>query len=194
MGRASKADVRRPEILRHFIDVINAEGLDNASIAKTAKAMGVFPNHIQHYFGSRENLILALIDYMLEEYQAMYEAHISGIDDPVKKDDAVLDLVFSREWAGLNGPLLYLDLFSKGLRSESVRKSIVQLNQLLRQFLKSDLSAFREGRLSDESAMLDHFVFILEGFHMWSISMTEEEHAVLAEEQKSLMKALLAHG
>lgn len=192
MGRNSISDVRKPEILRAFIEVIDEEGLAKASIAKVAKHMGTFPSLIQHYFGSRENLVLELIDLLLEDYQRFYHSTIDACQDPQAKDSAILDLIFSQEWSGLNGQLVYLDLFSMAMREEKIRVGLLKMNDLLRSFLRNDLNVFRQGEVNNPEQLLDHIVFLLEGFHMWGFARSEHEHSAIAAAQKRLVIDLLA--
>jgi AcrR family transcriptional regulator len=191
VGRKSKSDVRKPEILQHFVQVINEEGLARASIAKVARRMDTFPSLIQHYFGSRENLILELIDSLLAKYAELYHARIDSIQDSEARDQAILDLIFSREWGGLDGPLVYLDLFSMGQRDEKIRTSVLRLNGFLRDLLRADLSVFRQGNRPDAEHLLDHMVFLLEGFHMWGFARSPEEHQAMADRQKQLVLHLM---
>ncbi|MGI9287520.1 MAG: TetR/AcrR family transcriptional regulator [Pseudomonadales bacterium] len=191
MGRNSISDVRKPEILKTFIKVINEEGLAKASIAKVAKRMESFPSLIQHYFGSRENLVLELIDFLLEDYAQFYHSRIDAYQDPQEKDQAILDLIFSLEWGGLDGQLVYLDLFTMGLRDEKIRVGVLRMNDMLRNFLREDLSMFKQGKIQNEEPLLNHIVFLLEGFHMWGFNRSPKEHRAIAEQQQRLVLSLL---
>jgi hypothetical protein len=52
MGRKSIDNIRKPQILEHFRQVVNKEGIHKASVVKIAKNMGVSPNLVLHYFDS----------------------------------------------------------------------------------------------------------------------------------------------
>ena len=62
MGRKSKADVRKKEILEHFYIVLKQEGFENASIAKIANLMDVNPSLLIHYFKTKEEMVFAFVE------------------------------------------------------------------------------------------------------------------------------------
>ena len=72
MGRKSLKEVRQKEIIESFYNVAQKEGLENASLAKVAKKMGVNTSLVLHYFESKEALIFGLINFILEGYKSMY--------------------------------------------------------------------------------------------------------------------------
>ena len=65
-----KADIRKPEILENFYHVLIEEGFEGASINKIARRMNIHPSLIIHYFKTKENLTIALADYLIEKYEA----------------------------------------------------------------------------------------------------------------------------
>lgn len=50
MGRKSLKEPRQKEIIRAFYKIAKKEGLENASILKTANLIGITPSLIMHYF------------------------------------------------------------------------------------------------------------------------------------------------
>jgi AcrR family transcriptional regulator len=68
MGRKSIEDVRKPQILAHFRKVLDREGVHKVSAAKIAKSMGVSPNLVLHYFDSKEAMVVAFFDEIMEIY------------------------------------------------------------------------------------------------------------------------------
>ena len=79
MGRKSKAEERKLEILQHFYEVIKEEGFENASIAKIAKSMEVNPSLLIHYFNTKEDMILELVDFLLNRYESMFLQQIQRL-------------------------------------------------------------------------------------------------------------------
>ena len=66
MGRKDISHIRKPEILKHAYRVVAKEGFIGATINKIAKEMGINPGTLMHYFKNKEELTLALVDYMTE--------------------------------------------------------------------------------------------------------------------------------
>ncbi|UCF96135.1 MAG: TetR/AcrR family transcriptional regulator [Spirochaetaceae bacterium] len=72
MGRKSKSTVRRQEIMESCYQVVAKKGLEGATLKRIGKEMGVAPSLLMHYFASKEEMILALVDYMVEKMDRAY--------------------------------------------------------------------------------------------------------------------------
>ena len=55
MRKNQKAEIRKPEILENYYQVLIEEGLEGTSIGKIAKRMDIHPSLIIHYFKTKEN-------------------------------------------------------------------------------------------------------------------------------------------
>jgi AcrR family transcriptional regulator len=72
MGRKSKSQIRRREILQAYYEQIEKEGLDGITLKKVGKRMGIAPSLIMHYFVNKDELIESLVDYMLTLMETVY--------------------------------------------------------------------------------------------------------------------------
>ena len=70
--REEWARLRRREMLAAYYQVLKDEGLQGASIAKIAKRIDAPPSLLIHYFGTKEQMTIELVDYLLEEYRHGY--------------------------------------------------------------------------------------------------------------------------
>ncbi|NUS56098.1 MAG: TetR/AcrR family transcriptional regulator, partial [Streptomycetaceae bacterium] len=75
-----KGVARRGEILRTALDVFATEGDRKASLRKIADRVGLTDTGVLHYFGSREELFLAIIDERDQESTLAAE----GAGDPLE--------------------------------------------------------------------------------------------------------------
>jgi len=62
MGRKSKSESRKPEILQNLYKVVNREGLEGTTLNKVAKEMGVNSGLLVHYYKTKDEMIFALVD------------------------------------------------------------------------------------------------------------------------------------
>jgi len=76
VGRKSKSTVRRREIVESCYQVIAKRGLEGATLKRIGREMGVSPSLLMHYFASKEEMILALVDYMVERMDRTYHRAI----------------------------------------------------------------------------------------------------------------------
>ena len=79
MGRKSKVDVRRKEILQTCYELIETNGLEGITLKQIGRKMGVAPSLIMHYFTNKEELIMAVVDYMLEKMDSVYIPRLSKV-------------------------------------------------------------------------------------------------------------------
>ncbi|WP_433870280.1 TetR/AcrR family transcriptional regulator [Saccharopolyspora sp. CA-218241] len=60
-GSYAKSAVRRDEILRHALAVVDEEGYAAASVTRIAEAAGISKTGVLHHFGTRENLLTEVL-------------------------------------------------------------------------------------------------------------------------------------
>jgi TetR/AcrR family transcriptional regulator, transcriptional repressor for nem operon len=62
--------IQKEEILKRCWEVMHREGYSNSSISLLAEATGLGKPGLLHHFGSKENLMQAVIGYALEQFRA----------------------------------------------------------------------------------------------------------------------------
>ena len=143
MGRKSLKQFRQKEIISAFYEVAKIEGLENASIAKVAKKMGVNPSLIIHYFNSKEEMIFGLISYILDSYKYIYSANTEASDSR-KELIQVIENLFSREWNELFDDSVFYSSFSLVFRNDHIKNSFRELHVHLRNLLTKVIEKAKE--------------------------------------------------
>lgn len=72
MGRKSKETVRRREILEASYKQILENGIEGLTFKNIGKRMDVAPSLISHYFASKDELMVSVVEYMLETMDTVY--------------------------------------------------------------------------------------------------------------------------
>ena len=67
MGRKSKADQRRMEIIKAFYHCVIHDGMAGASIRKIAARAGVHPSVLHHYFAGRDEIMEEAVVYFTDK-------------------------------------------------------------------------------------------------------------------------------
>jgi AcrR family transcriptional regulator len=80
VGIYTRGEDTRRRILEAAIEVFAAEGYEGASTRHLAERAGINLPAIQYYFGSKDGLYRAAIDYVVQEI----EAHFAPIVEPVR--------------------------------------------------------------------------------------------------------------
>lgn len=60
--RRQQADARRAQLLRVTLDLFVERGIEHVTMAEVATRAGVAPGLLYHYFGSKENMVGAVLD------------------------------------------------------------------------------------------------------------------------------------
>lgn len=169
MGRKSLKEVRQKEIVLAFYEVSKREGLENASIAKVAKEMGVNPSLIIHYFTSKDELIFGLISFILESYKLIYLAEDEDIDSKSKLIN-VVDNLFSKKWDTLFDDGVFYSCFSLIFRNAKIKAAYRELHEHLRKLLTDVIAeAKNEGSVDVENPAeaADLIFVIVEGAYYY---------------------------
>lgn len=139
MGRKSKANVRRQEILSHFYEVIIEEGFEGASIAKIANRMEVNPSLLIHYFSTKDAMVLGLIDYIISTYSSHLLPDFSMEADPAIRWEDVLDVISHIQWDLIMNNVVFYSCYTLGMRSPEVRERFVELYESVRKSLSREI-------------------------------------------------------
>jgi TetR/AcrR family transcriptional repressor of bet genes len=78
MPRPSNTTQRRKEIILALSRVMAARGYEGASIVEIARAARLAPGLIHYHFTSKEEILLALVDYLRGVMRARFDRRISG--------------------------------------------------------------------------------------------------------------------
>lgn len=179
MGRKSLKNTRQKEIVKVFYKVAKKEGLENTSIAKIAKEMDMHPSLIIHYFKTKEELTLSLIDFILDKFLPLYD---------VKKDKgltlhdhlvAVLDRMFSKQWNRLFDDGLFYSCYALSFRDKAVKDRFKRLTDMLRERFAFLLQQCQEAgvlQLNEVSHTAD-LVFVLVDGSYYYLSMFSDRQA-----------------
>jgi AcrR family transcriptional regulator len=135
MGRKSLKDVRSKEIIEAFYKLAKKEGLENASLAKTAEILDMNPSLIVHYFKTKEYLVYGLIEYILDKYLLIFDVPKTIADDPEQTLLRVIDNIFSDKWNKLFDDSVSYSCYALAFRDGVIKEKYKNLLDSLRQRL-----------------------------------------------------------
>ena len=127
MRREQHVELRRREMLAAYYQVLVEEGLQGASIAKIARRIDAPPSLLIHYFGTKEQMTIELVDYLLEEYRHGYGDRLAAIAEPLERLRAILDTFFDPEYHQLLDDSVFYACFYISLRHPEVRRRYAAL-------------------------------------------------------------------
>jgi AcrR family transcriptional regulator len=127
-------------MLEAYYQVLLDEGLEGASIGKIAKRIDVHPSLLIHYFGTKEQMTIELVDYLLEVYYTTYGEKLEAIEDPVDRLRAILDTFFSVSYQQLLPESVFYACFYLSLRHPAVRSAFANLHQVEQELLEKTIA------------------------------------------------------
>ncbi|WNJ16693.1 TetR/AcrR family transcriptional regulator [Pontibacter sp. G13] len=191
MGRKSIAEIRRKEMLEAFYDLIVDEGMEKASVAKLAKRMGVNASLVIHYFQTKDALVGALIEYMLNRYEQKFLPLLHSQDTPEQRLQWVFSALFSKEWDEAQGSIFYTCL-PLIFRNESVRLQYQHLFQRFKRYAVDELAQARDAgmiQVKNLELAADLLITCLEGFNVYE--RIRQDEAAFEEMSQTLQSVLL---
>lgn len=166
MGKRLTAETQKPKIVQGFYQIILEEGFEGASIAKIARRIGMKPTLIIHYFGTKENLTLALVDHVIESYAKFLKKFRLKHEDPELRIRSVLEAIWSRAYYEKVHPSVAFSVISVGFRNDRLKKKIKVLYQLFKKNMMKDLEDLNAAgvtRIEDVEKTTEVIMSMVEG-------------------------------
>jgi AcrR family transcriptional regulator len=135
MKKRLNADIQKPKIVKHFYKTILAEGFEGASIAKVAGRMKIHPSLILHYFGNKENLTLALVDFVIDEYGGLLKKYKTRDLLPEDRLTRLLEALWSREYYEKINVAGSFAVLAVSFRNDKIHCKIRDLYRMFKTFL-----------------------------------------------------------
>lgn len=94
MGRPSNRDERYGQVMEAFVRCVARMGLDGATLSTIAREAGLTRPLIRHHLGNRDEMIQALQDYVLDQFDSAADELIAALPD-AKPAHALINYLFS---------------------------------------------------------------------------------------------------
>lgn len=126
--RRAEAEQR---ILQAAVDIIAERGIDQLTLAEAGEAAGYSRALPAHYFGSREDLILAVADHLVQGYRRRMEAGPPDAPPPGGLESLIARIAFYIDDNRQSGPRLraFHEVLNAALNRPALAPAIAQLDQ-----------------------------------------------------------------
>ena len=189
MGHYQKAEIRKPEILENYYQVLIEEGFEGTSIGKIARRMDIHPSLIIHYFKTKENMTIELVDLLIEKYEAPEFLQFDHIQDLEQRFQALIDTIFSFEWSRTIDPGIHFGFYYLSFRNPKIRERYEAMIQRFRNYLMRELEVFQKQgivKVENLKQAADIIVTVMEGLefhaHFLSDGQPFEKFAIYAKQ------------
>jgi len=196
MAKREKAETRKPQILKHYYRVIAKEGIEGASIGKVGKHMGVHPSLLIHYFGSKENMNIELIDSIMEGFRSVdLWGSLDETEDPTERFDEFLNILFSRALTEIVDDVVFYVLHYLSFRNKKMRSIWESAYDSFRDTVAAELKSLaKEGviEVSDPEIAAELIICLREGVaFVGSFSDDDDPSEALLESAKDAVRSIV---
>ncbi|UCE55897.1 MAG: TetR family transcriptional regulator [Desulfobacterales bacterium] len=178
MRKNQKAEIRKPEILENYYQVLSEEGFEGASIGKIAKRMNIHPSLIIHYFKSKENMTIELVDLLIKKYEAPEFLQFNHIQNMEQRFQLLIDTIFSFEWSRTIDPGIHFGFYYLSFRNPKIRERYEAMIQRFRNYLIRELDVYqKEGivKVKDLKKAADIIITLMEGLEFHAHFLSERQ-------------------
>ncbi|WP_299252294.1 TetR family transcriptional regulator [uncultured Aquimarina sp.] len=177
MGRKNLSEIRQKEIIIAFYTVAKQIGLENTSIAKVAEEMGISKGLVMHYFETKESLLVALRDYILEKYLSFIDSEkLQSIDSKEKLEEFIM-ILFSRKWNDYVDDGVFYSFYAQIYRNKDFSKSFKSFLETLHDVLKNKLLDAQQNGIIENTNIneLTEIIFaLIDGAYYYLGTFTED--------------------
>ena len=172
MGRKSKSTIRRREIMESCYQVIARKGLEGATLKQIGREMGVSPSLLMHYFTSKEEMILALVDYMVERMDRTYHRAIKQTDSAKERLTLYIDKNFNFEIPQSVEDKVFYGSFYMALSDDRVRTRFRRMYEHDHEMIVNLIKDYMEeaGIVDlDPDLLAIQLISTIEGFYLYRV-------------------------
>jgi TetR/AcrR family transcriptional repressor of bet genes len=139
---ASRPDLRRRALIGATLREIADQGSLDVTMARIAARAGVSPALAHHYFGAKEDLLLATMRHLLAAFGAGAAAELRRAEGPRARLSAVVRASFAPDQFHRATIGAWLAFYAKALAAPDAARLLAVYQRRLRSNLVRDLRAF----------------------------------------------------
>ena len=139
MPRIGMEPLRRKALVDATLRTIGQRGSLDVTMSDIAREAGVSPALAQHYFGSKQQLLVASIRSLLNRLRADAVAAMENLETPRERLSAIIRVCFHPDQFAPETVAAWLAFYVEAQRSEEVRRLLVIYARRLRSNLLDSL-------------------------------------------------------
>lgn len=97
MPRLGMEPIRKAALIKAAIEAIGASSTLDVTVSQIARRAGVSSALAHHYFGSKEDILLAAMQHVLAQYSQAIATALRGRTDPEERLNVILEASFGPE-------------------------------------------------------------------------------------------------
>ena len=90
--RRKDSEARKQEIIQATMEIVAEEGIQNLTVARLAKRIGITDGALYKHFSSKKEIIMAMVETIQHAFSTFMSPEVALYDDPVEKLQNILRL------------------------------------------------------------------------------------------------------
>lgn len=163
MPKLGMEPIRRAALLKATIDEVAATGSLDVTMGRIARRAGVSPALAHHYFGGKDDLLIATMRHILALYAGGVRAALAGATGPRARLEAIVRAGFEAEQFSGHVVNAWLNFYVAAQKSDAAQRLLSVYQRRLRSNLMHDLRPLvgaRAGVAADTIAALIDGLYI----------------------------------
>jgi AcrR family transcriptional regulator len=175
MGRKSLKEGQQKKIIEAFYNIAIKEGIENTSFGKIAKELDMHPSLVVHYFSTKEEMLLGLIDFIIANYEQIYEPEDININS-LQTLIEVLNNIFSRKWNCYIDDSIFYNCFALIFRNPLIKSKFKEMHMLLREWLRNLIQNCVDQKLikCEDPGHAADLIFVISDGSYYFLSMIDD--------------------
>ncbi len=161
MGKEEKKVAKQQEILKAFYLTVQSHGFENASMARIAEILDIRPSLILHYFSSKESMVVAMVDSIIQQYQGDFLPLIRNIQDPKERLRKLVFGIFSLEWISKVDNGVFYSFYACGFQNQEIKNKFQVMYETFKTILVEELQMGLDEGVINENINPDLFADFL---------------------------------
>ncbi|KAA2311509.1 transcriptional regulator BetI [Pseudooceanicola sediminis] len=180
MPKVGMEPVRKKALIHATIAEIGDAGTLDVTVSQIAKRAGMSSALAHHYFGSKEQMFLATMRYVMRDYGETVLANLARAKTPEERIRAITDSSFDSSQFEREVIAAWLNFYVRALRSDETRRLLQVYARRLQSNLMHDLKKLFDPETAAEIAQ--GLASLIDGFYVRSAlqEAVPEHHRIKA--------------
>lgn len=189
--RANDYDEKKHLILREAAQLFGGRGFESTTMNDVAEACGTSKSHLYHYFGSKEDLLFAIISEHIESLADELTEAVSHAGSPRQRFEYLVQRFVEQASASRNEHLVLMHALK--FLAEAQRQHVRQLQTQLLDLLVDTLGEINPPLLHSLAAAKSYALMVF-GTMIWSFSWYRPEGEICPQELAARISEVFLDG
>jgi len=160
--------------------------------------MNIHPSLIMHYFSTKENMIIELVDYIINKYWLLLKNIQVGHADPHARLHELMDVLWGDEWYRATDISADFSVIAISFHNSEVSKRLKHLYSGFKRYLSDEFKSFMDAGIisvQDPVHTAEIIMSMLEGYRHFNNFFVDNARAEqYRQDMKRSALTLLQHG